>query len=45
MGNTVLDSSMGSGSTGVAAFNTHRNFIGMEKLAEYFAIAKERLGV
>ena len=39
----VLDNCMGSGSTGVAAVNTNRNFIGIEKDLKYFEIAKERL--
>lgn len=42
-GETVLDNTMGSGTTGVAARNTGRNFIGIEKNPEYFAIACERL--
>lgn len=42
-GETVLDNCMGSGSTGVAAINTNRNFIGMELTEKYFAIAKERI--
>jgi site-specific DNA-methyltransferase (adenine-specific) len=29
-GDVILDSCMGSGTTGVAAFNLHRKFIGME---------------
>jgi len=44
-GNTVLDFTMGSGSTGVAAKNLNRKFIGIEKDAGYFEIAKQRLGV
>lgn len=43
-GETVLDSTMGSGSTGVACMNTNRNFIGIELDAEYFNIAKDRVG-
>ncbi|HNX82387.1 MAG TPA: site-specific DNA-methyltransferase [Candidatus Omnitrophota bacterium] len=39
-GETVLDNCMGSGSTGVACVNTGRDFIGIEKDAEYFEIAK-----
>ena len=35
-GMTVLDCCMGSGSTGVACMNTNRNFIGIEKLEEYY---------
>ena len=42
---TVLDFVMGSGTTGVAAKNTGRKFIGIEKDAGYFEIAKQRLGV
>lgn len=42
-GETVLDNCMGSGSTGVAALNTNRNFIGIEKDEKYFKIAKERI--
>ena len=44
-GDTVLDCFMGSGTTGVAAQNLHRDFIGMEIDEGYFNIAKERLGV
>lgn len=40
---TVLDFTMGSGSTGVACLNTNRNFIGIELDEEYFKIAEERL--
>lgn len=40
---TVLDNCMGSGSTGIAAINTNRRFIGIEKDAEYFNIATERI--
>lgn len=42
-GNTVLDFTMGSGSTGVACVNTDRNFIGIELDDEYFNIAKKRI--
>lgn len=42
-GETVLDNCMGSGSTGVACLNTGRNFIGIEKDAQYFELAKERI--
>jgi len=44
-GETVLDFCMGSGTSGIAAKNTGRKFIGIEKDAEYFEIAKQRLGV
>ena len=40
---TVLDNCMGSGTTGVACINTGRNFIGIEKDAGYFEIAKKRI--
>jgi site-specific DNA-methyltransferase (adenine-specific) len=43
-GETVLDFTMGSGSTGVAAKNTHRKFIGIEQDESYFKIAQERIG-
>ena len=42
-GETVLDNTMGSGSTGVACVNTNRNFIGIEKDETYFKIAKNRI--
>ena len=34
---------MGSGTTGVAAMNTGRKFIGIERDPEYFRIAHERI--
>jgi len=40
---TVLDFTMGSGSTGVAAKNLSRNFIGIEQDANYFDIATDRI--
>ncbi len=40
---TVLDFTMGSGTTGVAAVNTGRNFIGIERDPDYFAIAEKRI--
>ena len=40
---TVLDFTMGSGSTGVACINTKRNFIGIEQDDKYFEIAKQRI--
>tara|TARA_R110002167_G_scaffold140442_1_gene328240 strand:- start:115 stop:792 length:678 start_codon:yes stop_codon:yes gene_type:complete len=39
----VLDPFMGSGSTGVAAKQTNRNFIGIEQDDKYFNIASERI--
>jgi site-specific DNA-methyltransferase (adenine-specific) len=44
-GETVLDFTMGSGTTGVACMNTNRKFIGIEMDAGYFEIAKQRLCV
>ena len=44
-GDTILDFTMGSGTTGVACVNTNRNFIGIELDENYFKIAKERIGV
>ena len=40
---TVLDFTMGSGSTGVACVNTNRNFIGIEQDDKYFEIAQNRI--
>ena len=40
---TVLDFTMGSGTTGVACVNTNRKFIGIELDETYFNIAKERI--
>ena len=35
---------MGSGTTGVAAKNTNRKFIGIEQDEKYFKIAQDRIG-
>ena len=40
---TVLDNTMGSGTTGVAAKNLNRSFIGIEQDPKYFKIAEERI--
>lgn len=42
-GQTVLDNTMGSGTTGVAAVNTGRDFIGIERDPGYFKIAEDRI--
>ncbi len=42
-GETVLDNCLGSGTTGVAAYNTGRNFIGIEKDPIYFETAQKRI--
>ena len=42
-GETVLDFTMGSGTTGVACLNTGRRFIGIERDVDYFKIAKNRI--
>ena len=42
-GETVLDNTMGSGTTGVACVNANRSFIGMELDDKYFGIAKARI--
>jgi DNA modification methylase len=42
-GETVLDFCMGSGSTGAACIEEGRDFIGIEKDAEYFKVAAERI--
>lgn len=40
---TVLDFTMGSGTTGVGCMNTGRNFIGIEMDENYFTIARDRI--
>ena len=42
-GDTVLDNCMGSGSTGVAAVNTNREFIGIELDKAYYDICCDRI--
>jgi site-specific DNA-methyltransferase (adenine-specific) len=42
-GETVLDFTMGSGTTGVAAANLNRQFIGIELDPEYYRIAMDRI--
>ena len=42
-GDVVLDNTMGSGTTGVAAVQTNRKFIGIEMDQEYYEIAKKRI--
>ena len=42
-GDTVLDFTMGSGSTGVACVNTNRSFVGIELDENYFNIAESRI--
>ena len=42
-GDTVLDFTMGSGTTGVSCANTGRKFIGIELDCEYFKIARNRI--
>ena len=42
-GDTVLDFTMGSGTTGVACRKLNRNFIGIEIDENYFDIAQKRI--
>lgn len=42
-GDTVLDNCLGSGTTVIAAINTGRNYIGIEKEEEYYNKALERI--
>lgn len=44
-GDTVLDFTMGSGTTGVACVNLGRSFIGIERDEGYFTVAKERISM
>ena len=44
-GETVLDNTMGSGTTGLACMNTNRNFIGIESDEKYYKIAEERINI
>ena len=40
---TVLDFTIGSGTTAIACINTNRNFIGIEKEEKYCKISRERI--
>ena len=42
-GAVILDNCLGSGTTAVAAINTNRNFIGIEREPDYVAIANQRI--
>lgn len=42
-GETVLDFTMGSGTTGVACINTGREFIGIELDSNIFRVATDRI--
>jgi len=44
-GDLVLDNTMGSGTTCLAAKNLNRQFIGIEKEEKYFNVAKQRLNI
>ena len=44
-GEKVLDFTMGSGTTGLAAKNLNREFVGIEKDPEYFKIAQQRISL
>lgn len=42
-GDTILDSCMGVGTTGIASIRTKRKFIGIEKDKNYFQLARKRI--
>ena len=42
-GETVLDFTMGSGTTGVACVNLNRSFVGIELDPDYYEICKARI--
>jgi site-specific DNA-methyltransferase (adenine-specific) len=42
-GDVVLDCFMGSGTTGIACHNLNREFIGIEKNADYYQLATQRI--
>ena len=42
-GDLVLDPFLGSGTSGIAALKLNRNFIGIEKVDEYYEISKQRI--
>jgi site-specific DNA-methyltransferase (adenine-specific) len=42
-GDTVLDNTMGSGTTGVGCINTKRKFIGIELTDKYYKLSKNRI--
>ena len=44
-GDTVLDNTMGAGTTGVACVNCNRSFVGIEMDKKYYQISKERFNV
>jgi len=44
-GDTVIDNTMGSGTTGVAAIKCNRKFIGIEQDEKYYKIAEDRIRI
>jgi len=44
-GETVLDNTMGSGTTGIGCINTNRRFIGIELNELYYKLSKHRITV